>query len=115
MEIYRDAFILGKIVLQYLYIAREDLSMKKNLKKIVTVTAVAGTLAATVAALITKCVRHSKSKGTTDHSENTSESSDDELDSIDLSKINNDTPREYVSISINKRIDKSTNTSEPSK
>jgi hypothetical protein len=89
--------------------------MKKNLKKIVTVTAVAGTLAAAIAALITKIVKHHNNNGKTDDTIDETTDLDDELDSIDLSEINNDTPREYVSISINKRIDKKAKTSEPLK
>ncbi|MDO5402076.1 MAG: hypothetical protein Q4F11_01435 [Eubacteriales bacterium] len=66
----------------------------KNLKIYVAFTAIIGTIAATVAALL-----HFKNKKRISSDE--IEDDLEDFDTIDFSSIDNDTPRDYVSIKIN--------------
>ena len=76
--------------------------MAKNSKKIIAVTAAAGAIgavAATLAAFFTKYRKNKNTDKTTD--EVPAGNENDDIDTIDFKSLTNDTPREYVSISIN--------------
>lgn len=72
------------------------MSKKNTFKKLVAATAAAGAFAAICTAVITK---FRKVRGLQAQSESAQDTDDFGL--LDFSSIHNDTPREYVSISIN--------------
>ncbi|MDD3239764.1 MAG: hypothetical protein PHW47_06740 [Lachnospira sp.] len=72
---------------------------KTNFKKCVALTAIIGTVIAAFAAKL-----HFKKKYELLSSNHPSDM-DDNLDTIDFEHINNDTPRDYVSIQINHKND----------
>lgn len=67
--------------------------MKNKLKKLLTATAIVSVFGAAAAFIVTKFKNNSK--------QNAENPEDDDLDTLDFESIQNDTPREYVSISIN--------------
>ena len=76
--------------------------MAKNSKKISALTAAAGAVgavAATLAACFTKYRKNKNADKTAD--EIRADNENDDIDTIDFESLTNDTPREYVSISIN--------------
>ena len=81
--------------------------MAKNSKKIIALTAAAGAVgavAATLAACFTKYRKNKNADKTAD--EITADNENDDIDTIDFESLTNDTPREYVSISINTHKEK---------
>ena len=81
--------------------------MAKNSKKIIALTAAAGAVgavAATLAACFTKYRKNKNADKTAD--EITADNENDDIDTIDFESLTNDTPREYVSISINPHKEK---------
>ena len=81
--------------------------MAKNSKKIIALTAAAGAVgavAATGAACLSKYRKNTKADKPT--GERTADNENDELDTIHFEARTNDTPREYVSISINTHKEK---------
>lgn len=81
--------------------------MAKNSKKIIALTAAAGAVgavAATLAACFTKYRKNKNADKTAD--EITADNENDDIDTIDFESLTNDTPREYVLISINTHKEK---------
>ena len=81
--------------------------MAKNSKKIIALTAAAGAVgavAATLADCFTKYRKNKNADKPTD--EITADNENDDIDTIDFESLTNDTPREYVSISINTHKEK---------
>ena len=77
--------------------------MAKNSKKIIALTAAAGAIGA-VAATLAACFTKYRKNKTAD--EITAYNKNDDIDTIDFESLTNDTPREYVSISINTHKEK---------
>lgn len=69
--------------------------MKNKLKKLLAATAIVSVFGAAAAFIVTKFKKNSQ--------QNNGNSEEDDLDTLDFESIQNDTPREYVSISINER------------
>lgn len=65
--------------------------MKNKLKKLLAATAIVSVFGAVTAVLVTRFKKNNEEK----------DAETEDLDLLDLASINNDTPREYVSISIN--------------
>ena len=82
--------------------------MAKKFKKILAATAIAGAIAAAVTALINRYSKKQSQKPSEE--EEKTPSTEDNLNTLDFASINNDTPREYVSISINPHQEADTQT-----